>query len=68
VAQLPGGNKDCIKQLMDLQVPCLDLMEDLAQWGLARLSPWARASRAPGPLDPKGPLRSGTRDCLVIRA
>jgi hypothetical protein len=30
VAQLPGGDEDWIKQLVDLQVPCLGLMEDLA--------------------------------------
>jgi hypothetical protein len=30
VAQLPGGDEDCIKQLVDLQVPCLGLVEDFA--------------------------------------
>jgi hypothetical protein len=29
VAQLPGGDEDCIKQLVDLQVSCLGLVEDL---------------------------------------
>jgi hypothetical protein len=72
VAQLSGGNGDCIKRLMDLQVPCLGLMEDLAnvvhraldcsdppREG-ARLSPWAQAPRDASPLDLKGPLRSRT--------
>jgi hypothetical protein len=30
VAELPGGDDDCIKQLMDLQVPYLGLVEDFA--------------------------------------
>jgi hypothetical protein len=30
VTQLPGGDEDCIKQLVDLQVPGLGLVEDLA--------------------------------------
>jgi hypothetical protein len=29
VARLPGGDEDCIKQLMDLHVPRLGLMEDI---------------------------------------
>jgi hypothetical protein len=29
VTQLPGGDEDCIKQLVDLQVPGLGLVEDL---------------------------------------
>jgi hypothetical protein len=30
VTQLPEGDEDCIKQLVDLQVPDLGLVEDLA--------------------------------------
>jgi hypothetical protein len=29
VAQLPGGDEDCIQQLVDLQVPSLGLVQDL---------------------------------------
>jgi hypothetical protein len=29
-SQLPRSDEDCIKQLMDLQVPCLGLVEDFA--------------------------------------
>jgi hypothetical protein len=54
VAQLPGGDEDCIKQLVDLQVPCLGLMEDF------HLFPLVQAQGAPDPLGPEGPLKSGT--------
>jgi hypothetical protein len=30
VTQLTGCNENCIKQLMHLQVPCLGVIEDLA--------------------------------------
>jgi hypothetical protein len=30
VAQLPESDEYCIKQLVDLQVPCLGFVEDLA--------------------------------------
>jgi hypothetical protein len=39
VAQLPEGDKYCIKQLVDLQVPCLGIVEDLidvVHWSLDR--------------------------------
>jgi hypothetical protein len=54
VAQLPGIDEYCIKQLVDLQIPCLGFMEDLAG-GSARLAPSARALGVPDLLDLEGP-------------
>jgi hypothetical protein len=68
VAQLPESDEYCIKQLVDLQIPCLGFVEDLAdvvyrtldgpdppRGGSARLVPSARALGVPDPLDLEGP-------------
>jgi hypothetical protein len=75
VARLPGGDEDCIKQLMDLHVPRLGLMEDIVDIvhrsleGLDPLGgggdpvrpfPLVRAQGAPDPLGSEGPLKSRT--------
>jgi hypothetical protein len=49
VARLPGSDEDCIKQLMDLHVPRLGLMEDIADivhWLLEGLDPLGGGSGA----------------------
>jgi hypothetical protein len=75
VAQLPRGNEDNIKQLVDLQVPCLGLVVDLAnvvhrpldspdppgaRVGPVHLFPSVRVRGPPAPLGPEEPLKSGT--------
>jgi hypothetical protein len=72
VAQLPGSDEHYIKQLVDLQIPCLGFVEDFADvvhraldgpdpsgggGGSARLVPSARALGVPDPLDLEGPPR-----------
>jgi hypothetical protein len=42
MAQLPGCDENCIKQLMYFQVPCLSVMEDLTDvvyWVLNSMDP-----------------------------
>jgi hypothetical protein len=63
VMQLPGGDEDCLYQLVDLHVPGLCLMEDLTdvvhqtldsldppRGRLVLLFPLERAQGAPDPL------------------
>jgi hypothetical protein len=47
VAQLPGSDEYCVKQLVDLQIPCIGFMEDLADV----------VHRALDSLDPLGGVR-----------
>jgi hypothetical protein len=83
VMQLPRGDEDCIKQLVDLQVPSLGLVEDLADvvhWTLDGSDPPGGGVRCvyfhwSGPGSSRSSVSGETSEvqdpmtaCLVMRA
>jgi hypothetical protein len=68
MAQLPGCNEDCIKQLIHFQVPCLDVMEDLTDVVHQALDgtdpPWGFGSSTSMGSGPEGPWLLGPENAL----